>query len=99
MILTLWEVSHHFTGPWAYHVYACTPGEAAKKRALYLDGEAPCLPPKSRTVFVRLPLDADEVALGVARAFGLAPRQVVSVEVRCLYHATVLHIESAAVTA
>lgn len=96
MRATLWEISHHPEGPFAYRVYTFTPGEAAKQHALALDKETHGLPPKSRTIYVRLPLGADEYDLRIAQAYGLAPRQAVCFQVQVLYHVSVVAIESSA---
>lgn len=98
MKLIPWEVSNHLTGPFAHRVHAEAPAAAAKKHALALDLNASGIPPRVRTVYVRLPLDATEEEQEAARLWRLAPRQVVSVEVEVLYRATLLDVEAAMVT-
>jgi len=87
-----WEVSNHLTGPYTVRITAEAPAAAAKKHALALDASTSGVPPLSRTVYVRLPLDASEEEQEAARLWGLAPRQVVTVEVRCVYAASVLAV-------
>lgn len=84
MTPTTWELANHLDGPWAHRIEAATPVLAAKKHCLAVDAATPGLPPIVRTLYVRLPIDAPHMA---QVSWGLAPRQVLTIDVHTAYTA------------